>query len=69
VRFDEPVGRNDGTVPVLVAVDGGGEGGEMRRLFECGSGFGVVVKPEKVEVGEEWVPLDDLGVDEEMEEL
>jgi hypothetical protein len=28
-----------------------------------------VVRPEKVEVGEEWVPLDDLEVDGDMEEL
>jgi tubulin-specific chaperone B len=77
VEFDEPVGRNDGSVTVRVSVKvGGGEEGEQEeqeerkvRLFECKPGFGVLVRPEKVEVGEEWVPLDDLEVDEDMQEL
>lgn len=61
VMLDEPVGKNDGSVVV--------EGGEKKRLFDCAPGFGLLVRPEKVEVGEQWVPLDDLGVDEDMEEL
>lgn len=82
VSYDEPVGRNDGSVTVVMErgdrggnEEGGGqekaaEKGEKKvRLFDCKPGFGVVARPEKVEVGEEWVPLDDLGVDEDMEEL
>lgn len=74
VEFDEPVGRNDGVVVVAVSGRRGEEkeGEEVksrRRLFECKAGFGVVVRPEKVEVGEKWVALDDLEVDEDLEEL
>lgn len=89
VRLDEPVGRNDGCVSVLVQSEDGererkreGQGEEdeegkgkeeMKRLFDCQPGFGVVVRPEKVEVGDEWTPLDDLGAemddDGEEEEL
>lgn len=79
IRLDEPVGRNDGCVAVTVSEGDEGEGEvgggerrtrtEKRRLFECEPNFGVVVRPEKMEVGEQWVPLDDLGVDEDMEEL
>lgn len=69
VRFDEPVGRNDGSVVVADAGGESGSGSSRKRLFECRPGFGVLVRPEKVEVGEEWVPLDDLEVDEDMEEL
>ena len=55
VAYDEPVGRNGGRVE---------EGG--RRYFEVKEGFGAFVRPEKVEVGEEWKVL---GVDESLEEL
>ena len=42
----------------------------MVRVFECRDKFGVFVRPEKVEVGEQWtmLGLDDLG-DEDMEEV
>jgi len=67
VRLDEPVGRNGGAV----LVEDGDAKKRSVRLFECaGPRFGVVVRPEKVEVGEEWGPLDDLldgGDDEEVE--
>jgi tubulin-specific chaperone B len=68
VEFDEPVGRNDGSV--MVEVEEEGKKNEVqKRVFQCKDKFGVLVRPEKVEVGDQWVPLDDLGVDEEMEEL
>ncbi|KAF7502528.1 hypothetical protein GJ744_005615 [Endocarpon pusillum] len=72
---------SEGAGSVRMGREGGGEGQggegegkrkeEMKRLFECQPGFGVVVRPEKVEVGEEWTPLDDLGLelDDEEEEL
>ncbi len=77
VRLDEPVGRNDGRVCVALPLPVLGESGEeeeeervgtpakeeMKRLFECRPGFGLVVRPDKVEVGAEWTPLDDLAVD------
>jgi tubulin-specific chaperone B len=74
VRLDEPVGRNDGAVEVEVVVERG-EGKEVevekrrekKRLFECADKFGVLVRPERVEVGE-FAVLDDL-VDEDMEEI
>ena len=39
VRFDEPVGRGDGTV-------------RGRRFFECGKGFGGFVRGRNVAVGD-----------------
>jgi tubulin-specific chaperone B len=72
VELDEPVGRNDGGVEVEV---GEGEGEERqvrkekRRLWQGrGEKYGVLVRPEKVEVGEEWTVVDDL-MDEDMEEI
>ena len=63
VELDEPVGRNDGSVEVEV------EGNkEKRRLWEGKEKFGVLVRPEKVEVGEQWTVLDDL-MDDDMEEI
>ncbi|KAK5382306.1 hypothetical protein LTR20_006062 [Exophiala xenobiotica] len=50
---------------------GGGKKEEkMVRVFECRDKFGVFVRPEKVEVGEQWsmLGLDDLE-DEDMEEV
>ena len=64
VELDEPLGRNDGSAKI--EVEGGSS--ESKRLFSCRDKFGVFVRPEKVEVGE-WPPLDDLGADEDMEEI
>jgi tubulin-specific chaperone B len=64
VELDEPVGRNDGSAKI--DVEGGVQ--ESKRIFECKDKFGVFARPEKVEVGD-WPPLDDLGVDEDMEEI
>merc|ERR1711939_1236353 len=51
---------------------GGGkkEKEKMVRVFECQDKFGVFVRPEKVEVGEQWtmLGLDDLA-EEDMEEV
>lgn len=73
VELDEPVGRNDGSVEVEVQSEVEGEGTkvkrEKKRLWEGkGEKFGVLVRPEKVEVGEEWRVVDDL-MDEDMEEI
>ena len=86
VELDEPVGRNDGSCEVEVVVEGEGEGDEgegeealsgkektrkeVRWVFECKEKFGVFVRPEKVEVGGEWMVLDDLEMgSDEMEEI
>ena len=64
VELDEPLGKNNGSVQI------DGEDGQKipRRLFECREMFGVLVRPEKVDVGN-WPPLDDLEIDEDMEEV
>ena len=68
VELDEPVGRNDGTVIVEISdEDGKATKQEKRRVFECQDRYGVLVRPEKVEVGD-FPPLDDL-MDEDMEEI
>lgn len=63
VELDEPVGRNDGSVSVETE-DGGHR---LRRVFECKDKYGVLARPEKIQVGE-FPLLDDL-LDEDMEEL
>jgi len=69
VEFDEPVGRNDGSVEVVVAGEDGKKGREVKRVFQCkGKNYGAFARPEKVEVGEEFGVLDDL-MDEDMEEI
>ena len=58
VEFDEPVGKNNGTL------DGG------KRYFDCkGPRFGSFVRPERVECGEQWSSLDELEVGSDMEEI
>ncbi len=55
VRFDEPVGRGDGTV-------------KGKRLFECGKGFGGFVRGKNVKTGDyPERPFDDGDDDDEDE--
>ncbi|RMZ75117.1 hypothetical protein DV737_g5444, partial [Chaetothyriales sp. CBS 132003] len=63
VELDEPAGRNDGSVEVERD-----EGKSAVRLWEGRAKHGVLVRPEKVEAGDEWTVLDDL-FDEDMEEI
>lgn len=68
VEFDEPVGRNDGSVEVEVVKEKGRER-ELKKVFETrGKNYGGLVRPEKLEVGEQFGVLDDL-VGSDMEEM
>jgi tubulin-specific chaperone B len=67
VELDEPVGRNDGSVAVEVVGEDGKTKQETKMVFECRDKYGVLARPEKVEVGI-FPPLDDL-MDEDMEEI
>lgn len=67
VEYDEPVGRNDGSVEVESVVDGK-KSRESKRVFETRQKHGGFVRPEKLEVGDEWTVLDDL-MGSDMEEL
>ncbi|KAK5070819.1 hypothetical protein LTR64_003793 [Lithohypha guttulata] len=69
VEFDEPVGRNDGSVEVEVVTESGKRSREKRQVFETkGAKYGGLVRPEKIEVGDVFMVLDDL-VDSDMEEI
>ncbi len=52
VRFDEPVGKNDGSL-------------NGKRYFEASKGFGGMVRPSKLKVGD-FPPLDDDNFDDEL---
>lgn len=52
VQFDEPVGKNDGSV-------------KGQRIFECPMSYGAFVRPDKVETGD-FPELDVLGSDDEI---
>lgn len=56
VAFDEPVGKNDGSI------------GGQQYFQTKGKNFGAFVRPENVEVGEQFGVVDDL-LDEDMEEI
>ena len=53
-RYDEPVGKNDGTV-------------KGKRFFTCPPKYGGFLRPDKLQVGEQFVELDDLFTDDEEE--
>lgn len=71
VEYDEPIGKNDGSLvlpppsPNLkfthryprYSVQG-------ERYFECRQGYGVFVRPSKVETGD--FPVEEIDFDEEM---
>ena len=48
VEFDEPVGKNDGSV-------------KGHRFFECSEGYGSFLRPESVEAGGDFPPIDDFA--------
>ncbi|KAH6915721.1 tubulin-folding cofactor B [Coprinopsis sp. MPI-PUGE-AT-0042] len=52
VEYDEPYGKNDGSV-------------QGEKYFSCRDKYGVFVRPEKVKTGD-YPPVDDLDMDEEM---
>ncbi|KAF9485580.1 tubulin-folding cofactor B [Pholiota conissans] len=53
VEYDEPIGKNDGSV-------------QGEKYFTCSQNYGVFVKPEKVKVGD--YPVEDLDIDMDEEE-
>jgi len=51
VEYDEPIGKNDGSV-------------QGERYFECRQGYGAFVRPNKIETGD--FPVEEINFDEEM---
>ncbi|KAK3287702.1 hypothetical protein CYMTET_4799 [Cymbomonas tetramitiformis] len=51
VQYDEPVGKNDGSV-------------KGARYFECDDGFGGMIRPDKVSVGD-FPPIDEFDFSDE----
>eukprot|EP00238_Polyblepharides_amylifera_P014487 CAMPEP_0196594316 /NCGR_PEP_ID=MMETSP1081-20130531/77998_1 /TAXON_ID=36882 /ORGANISM="Pyramimonas amylifera, Strain CCMP720" /LENGTH=288 /DNA_ID=CAMNT_0041918547 /DNA_START=51 /DNA_END=917 /DNA_ORIENTATION=+ len=55
VQYDEPVGKNDGSVKGV-------------RYFDCPQGYGGMLRPNKVKIGD-YPPLDDLDSDFSADEI
>jgi len=55
VKYDEPVGKNDGTV-------------KGKKLFDAPPGFGGFIRPDKVKTGD-YPPLDEFGEDSDFDEI
>ncbi len=51
IQYDEPVGKNDGSVKGV-------------RIFQCPDGYGGFVRPNNVSVGD-FPPIDDFDFDED----
>lgn len=51
VEYDEPIGRNDGSV-------------QGERYFTCRPNYGVFVRPDRLKVGD--FPVEEIDLDEEM---
>lgn len=54
VHYDEPLGKNDGTV-------------KGKKYFDCPSGYGAFVRPDKVKTGD-YPPIDEFASDNELGE-
>ena len=50
VEYDEPLGKNDGSV-------------KGKRYFQCSANYGGFVRPDKVEMGD-FPAIDELDLDE-----
>lgn len=58
VRYDEPLGKNDGTT-------GGAGGIPGKRYFTCPNGYGAFVRPNKLQVGD-FPAIDEFASDDEI---
>ena len=69
VEFDEPVGRNDGSVEIEDVNEDGKKSKSTKRIFQAkGHNFAAFVRPGNIEAGPQFEVLDDL-MDENMEEI